>query len=130
MQNSKIYLFFFNTEPPFPVVPNTFSTKLEAIIADSSETVSGEEYFDENNNRAALFMLRGDQISKLIFDYNTEELFYVFREYYLYWCSKTCKRCTEVHRKTELKYEYFVVVHIYICSHGIYHSTKDMFVFS
>ena len=48
-----------NPEPPFPVVPNTFSTKLEAIIADLSETVSGEEYFDENNNRAALFMLRG-----------------------------------------------------------------------
>ena len=82
MQNSKIYLFF-NTEPPFPVVPNTFSTKLEAIIADRNQTVSGEEYFDENNNRAALFMLRGDQISKLIFDYNTEELFYVYREYYL-----------------------------------------------
>ena len=82
MQNSKIYLFF-NTEPPFPVVPNTFSTKLEAIIADRNQTVSGEEYFDENNNRSALFMLRGDQISKLIFDYNTEELFYVYREYYL-----------------------------------------------
>nr|XP_022316640.1 uncharacterized protein LOC111120202 [Crassostrea virginica] len=66
------------SEPPFPVVPNTFSTKLEAIIADRNQTVSGEEYFDENNNRAALFMLRGDKISKLIFDYNTEELFYVY----------------------------------------------------
>lgn len=44
-------------------------------------TVSGEEYFDYNNNRAALFMLNGDQISKLIFDYSTEELFYVYRKY-------------------------------------------------
>lgn len=44
-------------------------------------TVSGEEYFDYNNNRAALFMLKGDQISKLIFDYSTEELFYVYRKY-------------------------------------------------
>ncbi|XP_062619516.1 uncharacterized protein LOC134281071 [Saccostrea cucullata] len=66
------------SEPPFPVVPNTFSTKLEAIIVDRNETVSAEEYFDEYNNRAALFMLRGDQINKLIFDYNTEELFYVY----------------------------------------------------
>nr|XP_022319141.1 uncharacterized protein LOC111121934 [Crassostrea virginica] len=72
------------SEPPLPVVPNTFSTKLEAIIADRNQTVSGEEYFDENNNRAALFMLRGDQISKLIFDYNTEELFYVYPD-------NTCK---------------------------------------
>lgn len=66
------------SEPPFPTVPNTFSTKLEAIIADRNMTVSGEEYFDYNNNRAALFMLNGDQISKLIFDYSTEELFYVY----------------------------------------------------
>lgn len=44
-------------------------------------TVSGEEYFDYNNNRAALFMLKGDQIAKLIFDYDTEELFYVYRKY-------------------------------------------------
>ncbi|XP_056019755.1 uncharacterized protein LOC125671708 isoform X2 [Ostrea edulis] len=66
------------TEPPFPVIPNTFSTKLEAIIADGNMTVSAEEYFDFNNNRAALFMLQGDDISKLIFDYSTEELFYVY----------------------------------------------------
>jgi hypothetical protein len=74
------FLLFFHTEPPFPVVPSTFSTKLEAIIADKNMTVSAEEYFDENNNRAALFMLQGDDISKLIFDYNTEELFYVYRK--------------------------------------------------
>lgn len=72
---------YFLPEPPFPTVPNTFSTKLEAIIADRNMTVSGEEYFDYNNNRAALFMLNGDQISKLIFDYSTEELFYVYRKY-------------------------------------------------
>lgn len=80
-ETTKCRFFSMHIEPPFPVIPNTFSTKLEAIIADGNMTVSAEEYFDFNNNRAALFMLQGDDISKLIFDYSTEELFYVYRMY-------------------------------------------------
>lgn len=60
---------------------NAFTTKIEAAIIETNTTVSAEEYYDYNNNRAALFMLLSGDVFKLIYDYNTNELFYVNREF-------------------------------------------------
>jgi hypothetical protein len=57
-----------------------FTTKIEAVIIETNMTVSAEEYFDYGNNRAALFMLVSSEVFKLIYDYNTNELFYVNRK--------------------------------------------------
>ncbi|XP_062619530.1 uncharacterized protein LOC134281083 [Saccostrea cucullata] len=56
---------------------NAFTTKIEAVIGETNMTVSAEEYFDYGNNRAALFMLMSGLLYKLVYDYNTNELFYV-----------------------------------------------------
>ncbi|XP_056019753.1 uncharacterized protein LOC130054319 [Ostrea edulis] len=65
--------------PPMPSLNgvNAFTTKIEAAIIETNTTVSAEEYYDYNNNRAALFMLLSGDVFKLIYDYNTNELFYV-----------------------------------------------------
>lgn len=59
---------------------NAFNTKIEAVIGETNTTVSAEEYYDGTNNKAALFILMSGELFKIIYDYNTNELFYVNRE--------------------------------------------------
>ncbi|XP_071140792.1 uncharacterized protein [Mytilus edulis] len=63
--------------PPFPNLPSSFQTRIEAAIIDKNYTMSGEEYFDNPNNQASLSLMRSGAIYKLIFDYANDQLFYV-----------------------------------------------------
>lgn len=65
--------------PPMPTLSgvNAFNTKIEAVIGETNTTVSAEEYYDGTNNKAALFILMSGELFKIIYDYNTNELFYV-----------------------------------------------------
>lgn len=68
------------TAPPFPNLPSSFQTRIEAAIIDKNYTMSGEEYFDNPNNQASLSLMRSGAIYKLIFDYANDQLFYVERK--------------------------------------------------
>lgn len=72
--------FTFFVDPPFPQVPNSFQTRIEATIIDKNYTISGEEYFDYTSNQASITLLKDGVVFKLIFDYPNEQLFYVQRK--------------------------------------------------
>lgn len=65
-------------DPPFPQLPQTFQTRIEATIQDKNYTVSAEEYYDGNNNKATLTMYKAGEQFKLIFDYANDQLFYAY----------------------------------------------------
>lgn len=69
--------------PPMPTLSGVtaFSTKIEAIIGETNTTVSAEEYYDSANKKAAIFVLISGEQFKIIYDYDTNEIFYVNREY-------------------------------------------------
>lgn len=71
------------TAPPMPTLSGVtaFSTKIEAIIGETTSTVSAEEYYDSANKKAAIFVLISGEQFKIIYDYDTNEIFYVNREY-------------------------------------------------
>lgn len=65
--------------PPMPTLSGVtaFSTKIEAIIGETNTTVSAEEYYDSANKKAAIFVLISGEQFKIIYDYDTNEIFYV-----------------------------------------------------
>lgn len=68
----------YPNEPPFPTLPDTFQSRVEATIVDKKMTVSAEEYFDNRNNRATLIMTAaGNTPDTLVYDYANDQLFYI-----------------------------------------------------
>ncbi|XP_048762219.2 uncharacterized protein LOC125670858 [Ostrea edulis] len=65
--------------PPFPVLPDTFQSRVEANIIDKKMTVSAQEYFDNRNDRATLITVsEGSTPDTFIYDYSHDQLFYVY----------------------------------------------------
>ncbi|XP_061191548.1 uncharacterized protein LOC133199694 [Saccostrea echinata] len=64
--------------PPFPTLPGTFQTRVEANIIDKKMTVSAQEYFNSQKDRATLIMAsEGNTPDTLVYDYTDNQLFYV-----------------------------------------------------
>ncbi|XP_053393879.1 uncharacterized protein LOC123523643 isoform X2 [Mercenaria mercenaria] len=62
--------------PQLPYIPDTFQLRVEANIIDKQTTWSAEEYYDDNNNRAALRLLRNKSMDYMIFDYTNNQIIY------------------------------------------------------
>ncbi|KAL4237127.1 hypothetical protein ACF0H5_005508 [Mactra antiquata] len=62
--------------PPLPYIPNTFQVRVEANIIDKQQTVIAEEFYDDNNNRAALHILKNNSMDQMVFDYANDQLIY------------------------------------------------------
>ena len=76
----KKILFFFKFHclaPPTPVFPNQYGTIIEANIVEKNLTVTAQEYFDRDGNRAVLTMRQNNTVHDLVFDYSNDQLFYV-----------------------------------------------------
>ena len=75
-----IILLFFKFHclaPPTPVFPNQYGTIIEANIVEKNLTVTAQEYFDRDGNRAVLTMRQNNTVHDLVFDYSNDQLFYV-----------------------------------------------------
>ena len=67
--------------PPSPQFPDSYSTIIEGNILEQNLTVTAQEYFDHENNRATLKMRQQGVLHNLVFDYNNDQLFYVVGMY-------------------------------------------------
>lgn len=59
-----------------PTIPDTFQVRVEANIIEKNMTIVGEEFYDKQNNRAALRTIRNNSEDYMIFDYNNDQLIY------------------------------------------------------
>lgn len=66
-----------NTGPPLPDLPDQYSTTIEANLVEANLSVTGYEYFDHPGNRATLKIEAKDILYTIVFDYASDELFYV-----------------------------------------------------
>ncbi|KAJ8306626.1 hypothetical protein KUTeg_017171 [Tegillarca granosa] len=64
-------------DPPIPTLPNTFQTRIEGNIHDKRYTMTAEEYFSDDLNKATLKLTSAGMTTTLIFDYPNDQLFYV-----------------------------------------------------
>lgn len=58
-----------------PVLPRTFQVNVEINLVNEKRTSSQKWYFDGPNRQAALDIRENDQINKLIFNYETNEVY-------------------------------------------------------
>ena len=89
--NIIFFLIFVFLAPPSPQFPDSYSTIIEGNIVEQNITVTAQEYFDHENNRATLKMRQRGTLHDLVFDYDNDQLFYVVGKY-LYICIYTWKK--------------------------------------
>ncbi|XP_046543513.1 uncharacterized protein LOC124253734 isoform X2 [Haliotis rubra] len=65
------------TDPPFPDLPRSFQTRLEANLIDQGFTMEVAEYADDDGNRAALTLVRGGDFTDVVFDYKAGQVYTV-----------------------------------------------------
>ncbi|XP_071117690.1 uncharacterized protein [Haliotis cracherodii] len=65
------------TDPPFPDLPRSFQTRLEANLVDRGFTMEVAEYADGDGNRAALTVVRGGDFTDVVFDYQAGQVYTV-----------------------------------------------------
>ncbi|XP_067677024.1 uncharacterized protein [Haliotis asinina] len=65
------------SDPPFPALPPSFQTRLEANLIDQGFTMEVAEYADDDSNRAALTFVRGGDFIDMVFDYKAGQVYTV-----------------------------------------------------
>ena len=67
--------------PKLPDLPESFTTNIEINIVDQNSTLDAVEYFDNFGNRVALHTTKEGLNGVVVYEFTTNEVFYVTRKY-------------------------------------------------